>query len=71
MNTELKGQGESFDEILAIIEKAKNRALKAVNTELIQMYWDIGKYLSALCSQSEFGDKVIDGVAEHIKMMDL
>ena len=71
MNTELKGQGESFDEILAIIEKAKNRALKAVNTELIQMYWDIGKYLSALCSQSEFGDKVIDGVAEYITSRNL
>ena len=35
------------------------RALKAVNTELITMYYEVGKYLSELCSNSKFGDKVI------------
>ena len=43
-------QMEQFDEVISIIENARNRALKAVNTELIQMYWDVGKYLSRLCA---------------------
>lgn len=56
----------SFDTVISIIESAKGRALKAVNTELIHMYWEVGEYLSGLCAQSTFGDKVIDQVANYI-----
>ncbi|MDO4284635.1 MAG: PDDEXK nuclease domain-containing protein [Eubacteriales bacterium] len=59
---EVPKQGE-FDEIISMIDQARTRALKAVNTELIQMYWRIGEYLSALCADSAFGDKVIDEAA--------
>lgn len=59
MSMELTSQPNQFDEIVAIIEKAKSRALKAVNAELIQMYWNVGEYLSNLCTNSNFGDKVI------------
>lgn len=37
-----------FDEIISIIDSARTRALKAVNAELIQMYWNVGEYLSRL-----------------------
>ena len=57
---------ENFSEIISIIETAKMRALKAVNTELITMYYEIGKYLSELCSNSKFGDKVINDVEMYI-----
>ena len=57
---------EDFSEIISIIETAKMRALKAVNTELITMYYEIGKYLSELCSNSKFGDKVINDVEMYI-----
>lgn len=66
MNKELTPKTGQFDEIISIIDNARTRALKAVNAELIQMYWNVGKYLSALCADSEFGDKVIDEVAEYI-----
>ena len=39
--------------------------MKAVNAELIQMYWSVGVYLSELCSASSFGDKIIDEVAAY------
>ena len=55
-----------FDELLSIIDSARTRALKAVNAELIQMYWNVGKYLSGLCANSVFGDKVIDKAAAYI-----
>ena len=53
-----------FGAVILIIENAKGRALKAVNAELINMYWDVGEYLSKLCAKSSFGDKVIDEVAD-------
>ena len=40
--------------------------MKAVNAELINMYWEVGKYLSSLIDNSSFGDKVIDEVAAYI-----
>lgn len=55
-----------FSEIISIIDSARSRALKAVNAELIQMYWDVGQYLSVLCAKASFGDKVIDEIAAYI-----
>ena len=57
---------ENFPEIISIIETAKMRALKAVNTELITMYYEVGKYFSELFSNSKFGDKVINDVEMYI-----
>ncbi len=66
MSKGLTQQAPQFDEILAIIDNARTRALKAVNTELIHMYWNVGQYLSELCTKSKFGDKVIDEAAAYI-----
>ena len=63
---DLAGTSNDFGAIISIIENAKGRALKAVNAELINMYWEVGEYLSKLCAESSFGDKVIDEVAAYI-----
>ena len=66
MSRELTPKTGKFDEIISIIDSARARALRAVNAELIQMYWNVGEYLSALCAGSGFGDKIIDEVAAYI-----
>ena len=55
-----------FDKITNIIETARNNALQAVNTELIKMYWNVGEYIYELTSNSAYGDKIIDEIAEYI-----
>lgn len=35
-----------FDDIVNIVESAKDRAYKKVNEELILMYQEVGKYIS-------------------------
>lgn len=62
----IKNDNNNFSNIISIIEAAKQRAMKAVNAELINMYWEVGKYLSSLVEDSSFGDKVIDEVAAYI-----
>ena len=57
-----------FDKISNIIDTARNNALQAVNTELIKMYWNVGEYLYALTSNSAYGDKIIDEIAEYIAL---
>lgn len=66
MSNELTHNPGQFDEVIHIIDNARSRAMKAVNAELIQMYWSVGAYLSELCSASSFGDKIIDEVAAYI-----
>ena len=46
MSNELTRNLGQFDEVPNIIDNARSRAMKAVNAELIQMYWEIGSYVS-------------------------
>ena len=48
MSSELTHSPGQFDEVIHIIDNARSRAMKAVNAELIQMYWNVGAYLSEL-----------------------
>lgn len=66
MSRQLTPQNHGFNQIISIIEESRSRALRAVNAELIQMYWNVGEYLSDLCANAAFGDKVIDEVASYI-----
>ena len=66
MSKEIITNANDFGAVISIIENAKGRALKAVNAELIHMYWEVGEYLSNLCIESSFGDKIIDEVAAYI-----
>ena len=66
MSKDMISNTNDFQAVISIIENSKGRALKAVNAELINMYRNVGKYLSDLCAKSSFGDKVIDEVAVYI-----
>lgn len=55
-----------FQKVLTIVNEARSRALRAVNAEMIQMYWNVGEYLSKLCAGAAYGDKVIPEVAAYI-----
>ncbi len=66
MSKELISNVKDFAAVISIIENARGRALKAVNAELIRRYWEVGEYLSELCMESSFGDKIIDEVAKYI-----
>jgi hypothetical protein len=49
----------SFDEVVAIIEKARESAFRAVNKELINMYWSIGEFVSLRISENAWGKSVV------------
>lgn len=53
--------------IISMIEQARQNALKSVNTELIQLYWNVGEYLSKESEKTSWGDAFIDATANHIK----
>lgn len=59
MSEDLMQNKGQFDEIISIIDNARIRALKAVNTELIQMYWEIGAYVSEKVKANSWGKSVV------------
>ncbi len=58
---------QQFTEIQELIRKAKTRAFKAVNTELIGLYWEIGKYISAKITKAEWGKGVVKNLSDYLK----
>jgi len=56
-----------FDEVISIIEKARENAFRAVNRELINMYWDIGEYVSRRVSESGWGKSVVKDFSDFIQ----
>ncbi len=59
---------KDFLHILSLIEKAKEKALLSVNQELITLYWEVGKYISNKIKGAEWGEGIIDNLAEYISM---
>jgi predicted nuclease of restriction endonuclease-like (RecB) superfamily len=56
----------SFDEVVAMIQAARGRAFAAVNTELVDLYWRIGAYITAKIEAAAWGDGVIPSLAAYI-----
>ncbi|MEX5501952.1 PDDEXK nuclease domain-containing protein [Pseudomonas syringae] len=57
---------DRFDEVLAMIRSARQQAAQAVNTQLIELYWQIGAYISRKLENAEWGDAVVTQLAEHL-----
>jgi predicted nuclease of restriction endonuclease-like (RecB) superfamily len=55
-----------FADIVQLIAAAKQRAIAAVNTSLIDLYWQIGEIISRKIAAAEWGDGVVNQLAEHI-----
>ena len=56
-----------FTDIILLIKNSRTSAIKAVNAELISLYWNIGEYISKKIEQSEWGDSVVTELANFIK----
>lgn len=65
-NTPRIATDERFDEVLALIQSAKQQAMQAVNTRLIELYWQVGAYISGKLEQAEWGDAVVSQLADHL-----
>ena len=68
MNNVIEKEKIEFNEVVSIIETRKRNAYVKVNEELINMYWDVGKYVSEKVCNSLWGSKTVQNLADYIKM---
>lgn len=55
-----------FSEVVQLIQAAKLQAFKAANTTLLSLYWQIGAILSKKLETAEWGDSVVEQLAQHL-----
>ena len=57
---------QAFDEIVSIIRNARKKTFQTVNTVLIDLYWQVGEYISRKVHSAAWGEGVIDQLAGYI-----
>ena len=56
-----------FLQIVQLIQTTRYRALSAVNSELVNLYWQVGQYISTRLEKASWGDGTVVELAEYIK----
>ena len=56
-----------FDQVVGIIECARENAFRKVNEELVLMYQAVGKFLSDKAKETAYGDGYVDSLASYIQ----
>ncbi|MCD1116893.1 DUF1016 N-terminal domain-containing protein [Chryseobacterium turcicum] len=56
-----------FTDIINLIKISRANAIKTVNAELINLYWNIGEYISKKMEQSEWGQSIVKELAVFIQ----
>ncbi len=56
-----------FADIIQLIIQSRTNAIRAVNAELINLYWNIGAYINQKIEQAEWGDSVVTELAKYIQ----
>ncbi len=56
-----------FTDIIQLIKQSRTNAIRIVNNELINLYWNIGKHISQKLEKSEWGDGVVTELSKYIQ----
>lgn len=66
--TAVNGYGNLLGDIKERIRSAQYAALRAVNRELIELYWDIGRMIVERQTREKWGKAVVDRLAQDLQM---
>jgi len=64
---EIEPSSTEYGEIITIIERSRENAFRAVNRELISMYWEIGEYVSTKVKADGWGKSVVADFSKFIQ----
>jgi len=66
MSKEIK-PNKQFIEVLNTIKSVRENVYKQVNASLMQLYWDIGKYVSQKVEKENWGKSIVQELSEYIQ----
>lgn len=56
-----------FLNVIKLIQTARSRALNTVNSELVNLYWQVGQYVSMRLEKATWGDGTVKELAQYIQ----
>ncbi len=56
-----------FVDIIQLIKQSRTNAIRAVNAEMINLYWSIGEYICKRLELAEWGESVVIELAKYIQ----
>lgn len=59
-----------FEDVVQLIKQAKGTALRLVNTTLIDLYWNIGEYVSIKTANDGWGKSTVTELSKYINSKD-
>lgn len=62
----VKAENKDFEHVLGLIKQAQYKAASAVNSVVIDLYWQIGKYVSEKIAADGWGNSTVDSLSEYI-----
>jgi predicted nuclease of restriction endonuclease-like (RecB) superfamily len=57
----------SFTVLQEAIRQARYNALKVANAELVNLYWQVGAFVSSQLAQSQWGDKTVQQLSDFLR----
>ncbi|OXG06080.1 putative nuclease of restriction endonuclease-like (RecB) superfamily [Flavobacterium araucananum] len=58
---------EQFSDVIHLIKQSRSKAFAAVNTEMINLYWNIGQYIYNRLESEEWGQSVVKELARYLQ----
>ena len=55
-----------FSPIIERIRRAQTKVFQNINTELVELYWDVGKYVAKKVNEGKWGDAIVKQLADFI-----
>lgn len=66
-NLDLQDYAQTLLNIKYRIQQAQVKALTTVNTELLKLYWDIGKIIHQKTQEEQWGTQIVENLAEDLQ----
>ena len=60
---------KEIQELIGIIQSHRDRAYRKINEELVEMYFEIGKYLSAKIKTEKWGSKTVESLSKQLSIL--
>ena len=58
----------NFAEVAEMIQAARQKAVQTANAQLVELYWRVGAYISQKLEQAEWGDGVVQQLADYLAL---
>jgi hypothetical protein len=66
----MSDQERQFNKVLQLISESKENVYRTINTQLIDLYWSVGAFLSRMVKEEAWGKSVVSRLSTYLNLKD-